>query len=46
MKSHKNYMNQELIFSSSDNVANLQVLLDQEMVGMQRLPALLFYAPF
>ena len=31
-------------FFSSDNVANLQVLLDREMVGIQRLPALLFYA--
>ena len=45
MKSHKNYINEELNSFSSDNVANLQVLLNQEMVGIQRMPALLFYAP-
>ena len=49
-KLKKKKFTQELLerrikFFSSDNLANLQALLEHEMVGIQRLPALLFYAP-
>ena len=54
LKLYKNFKKHEIAeelhqrginFFSNDSVSNLQALLDQEMAGIQRLPALLFPVP-